>query len=222
MAGHLQLRSGAPAVGLTKVNKYSSLHGRSPQPDKTRKPSPPIHASPRGSSSDEEFDVQQVPDDGVSDDSKFGGVEEKKKLNIHATLNSSTESNSAKGEDGQKRGLSVEPSNIRAGNFTSGIGPRSRNGLQNSQKRKDAEEDDDDVPFQYSQKKRPRQSYGYGSANINRGSVKKPGTPTKKSFKESDKARPSFRGPDTVDGMLARGRTSLRIGTSSGNTPDLE
>lgn len=217
MAGLLHLTPGAPGIGLTRHNKYVSLHGNSLR----RKPSPPINASPRGSSSDEESDGQQVPNDGLSDDSEFGGSGKKRTIDIQAVLSTGTGSGSAKAEDGDKRELSVEPSNIRAGNFTSGTGSRNRNGSQSSQKRKNADADEDDLPFSFSQSKRPRHGYGYGNANIHRGSAAKSESRTKKAPTGSGKAGRPFRDPNTDD-LLARGRLSMRTGNLTVYTPDLE
>ena len=198
------------AIGLTKQNRYASLHGGYiQQAEKPRKPSPAIDAPPRGSSSDEESDGQQIPEDGVSDDSEFGGSRKKRNFNMPVMLNTGMDSNSAEGEDGEKRELSVEPSNIRAGNFTSGTGVRSRNSSQSSQKRKDIVVDDDDIPFSFSQQKKPRQSYG-GSTITPRGSAKKPVSAEKKPPRESEKVARSYKPPST-DTMLARSKTSLRI-----------
>ena len=213
MAGLLHLTPGAPGIGLTKRNIYASLHG-------TRKPSPQINAPPRGSSSDEESDGQQVPNDGLSDDSEFGGSGKKRTLDIQAVLSTGTGSGSAKTEDGDKRELSVEPSNIRAGNFTSGTGSRNGNGSQGSQKRKNVDVDEDDLPFSFSQSKRSRHSYGYGNAN-NRGSATKFESRTKKTSTGSGMAGRPFRDPNT-GGMLARGRLSMRTSNLKVYTPDLE
>lgn len=223
MAGVSLLRSGAPRIGLTRHNEFESLHGdRKRQTDESRKPSTPIYASPRSSSSEEDSDVQQVPDDGLSDDSEFGGIQPKKKPYTHASRTTGTDLDLAKGEDGQKRGLSVEPSNIRAGNFTSGTGPGSRNGSQSGQKRKNADMDDDELPLPFSQEsKRQRQSYGYGSTNKNRGSVRKSGNPTQTSSTESDKAGHSYKTP-MIDATIAIGRMSLFIGLSRIKTADLD
>lgn len=220
MAGLLHLTPGAPAIGLTKHNIYTSLHGDSSRRT-ARKPSPPVNASPRGSSSDEESDGQQVPNDGLSDDSEFGGSGKKRTLDIQAVLSTGIGSGSAKAEDGDKRELSVEPSNIRAGNFTSGTGSRNRNGSQSSQKRNNADVDEDDLPFSFSQSKRPRHGYGYGNANIHRGSATKFESRTKKAPTGSGKAGRSFREPNTDD-LLARGRLSMRTGNLTVYTPDLE
>ena len=198
------------AIGLTKQNRYTSLHGGYiQQAEKSRKPTPPINDPPRGSSSDEESDGQQIPEDGVSDDSEFGGSRKKRNFNMPVLLSTGMDSNSAKEEDGEKGELSVEPSNIRAGNFTSGTGVRSRNSSQSSQKRKCTVVDDDDIPFSFSQQKKPRQSYG-SSTTTPRGSVKKLVSAEKKPLRESEKAARSYRPPGT-DTMLARGKTSLRI-----------
>lgn len=223
MAGVSLLRSGAPRIGLTRHNEYASLHGdRKRQPDESRKPSPPISAPPRSSSSEEDSDVQQVPDDGLSDDSEFEEIQPEKKPYIQAPLTSGTDSSSTKGEDGQKRGLSVEPSNIRAGNFTSGTGSGSRNDSQSGQKRKNADMDDDELPLPFSQQsKRQRQSYGYGSTDKNRGSVKKSGNPTQTSSKESDKAGHSYKTPMT-DATIAIGRMTFSVGLSRVKTADLD
>lgn len=217
MAGVSLLRSGAPRIGLTRHNEYASLHGDGKrQPDESRKPSPPIYAPPRSSSSEEDSDVLQFPDDGLSDDSEFGGIEPKKKPYTHVALITGTDSGSAKGEDGQKRGLSVEPSNIRAGSFTSGTGS------QSGQKRKNADTDDDELPLPFSQRlKRQRQIYGYGSTNKNRASVKKSGTPTQTSSKESDKARHSYKTPMN-DATIAIGKLSFSVGLSRVKTADLD
>ena len=215
MAGLLSLTPGAPGIGLTRQNKYASLHGDSlRQPDKTRKPSPPILASPIGSSSDEEPDGLQVPEDRVSDDLQFGGGETRReKSSIHSTLNTGGNSHSSNDEDGEKGGLSVEPSSIRASTFKSGTGPNSRNGSQTSQKRKDTDVDDEDVPLSFSQSKKLRQSYGYGSMSMLRGYVTKSSNHTKKPPTNRDKGGPHYR-DFNPDSMLARGRTYICIGTS--------
>ena len=221
MAGLLHLTPGAPGIGLTKRNKYASLHGdRLREPNKSRKPSPPINAPPRGSSSDEESDGQQVPNDGLSDDSEFGGSGKKRRPDIQAVLSTRTGSASAKADDGEKRELSVEPSNIRAGRFTSRTGSRSRNGSQSSQKR-NADVDDEELPFSFSQPKRPRHGFGYGNDNIHRGSATMSASHTKKPSSGSGKAGRSFRDVNT-DALLARGRTSMRTVTLIVDTPDLE
>ena len=212
MAGSLHLTPGARVIGLTRHNKYGSLHGDRLQPD------PSLLAPPKSSSSDEEPDGQQVPHDGGSDDSEFGASMPKKKFNIHEVLRTSSDLNPAKGHNSEKRGLSVEPSNIRASSFTSGTG---RNGSQSNQKRNDPDADDDDVPLSFSQSKRPRKSLGYGSTKVNRSLIKTPGSPTKQHRKESDKARRTFKPPGT-DSMLAKRKISLRNDLSRVNTADFE
>ena len=201
---------GAPPLGQTRYNPCRSLHGdqiaqsqKRVQAEKARKPTPPIDALPLDSSSDEELDGQQAAKDEPSDDSEFGENKKTKKASGNPISSASSNLSSVKGDDGEKKSLSVEPSNIRPGSFTSGTGPRSRNSSQGSQKRKDAILDDDDDPFFHSQKKRNRQSYGHGSANIHRGSISKPDNSTKK----SPKAGPSFKQPGS-DAIIARGRTS--------------
>lgn len=181
--------------------RYASLHGDSlRQSEKPPEPSDPIFALPKGSSSDEEFGRLEVLDDETSDDSEFGRSEKKKPVGI-GMLRTSTHSSPANGEDGKKRELSVETSNIRPGSFTSGKGSGSRNGSQSSQKRKNADLDDDDMPFAFSQSKKPRQ--GYGSTNIHRGPVTKPGNPKKLLPKESEKPAPAFKKRD-ISAMEAR------------------
>lgn len=199
MAGLLNLSAGPPSLGMTRRDfRYASLHGDSlRQSEKPPEPSDPIFALPKGSSSDDE----------TSDDSEFGRSEKKKPVGI-GMLRTSTHSSPANGEDGKKRELSVEPSNIRPGSFTSGKGSGSRNGSQSSQKRKNADLDDDDMPFAFSQSKKPRQ--GYGSTNIHRGPVTKPGNPKKLLPKEREKPAPAFKKRDT-SAMEARGRRPLRI-----------
>lgn len=215
MVGLYDLSPGPPkSIGLTRQNPYPSLHGRhSQQPERFRSPSLPIDAPPRGSSSDEEFDKQGIPDDGASDIAEFGRSQKKEKSDGNEILGTGTDSTLARGEDGKKRELSVEASNIRAGRFTSSKGIRSPNGSLSSHKRKDADLDDDDIPLSFSQQKKPRQGCGYGSTNIHRGSVTKPGNPKEIPPNESKKAGPAFRKPDT-GAMLAQGRRPLRIGHS--------
>lgn len=223
MAGVSLLRSGAPRrLGLTKHNNYASLHGdRKPQLDEYRESSLPIDAPPISTSSEEESDVQLVPYDGLSDDSEFGVIQPKKRPYTQAPLLTGTDSSSANGEDGQKRGLNVEPSNIRAGNFTSGTGPGSRNGSQGGQKRKNSDMDDDELPLLFSQhSKKQRQGYGYGSTHKNRGLAKKSGNPTQTSSKESDKAGHSYKTPIT-DATIAIGRVPLFVGLSRLKIADL-
>ena len=212
MAGALHLISGgARASGLTRNNPYESLHSRHliRQPERPREPSPSIFAPPRGDSSDEDFDEQEAPDDGASNDSHFGRSEEKGTPGGKRALRSSM------GGDGKKRDLSVEPSNIRAGTFTSsGKGSESRNGSQTSLKRNSVDVSDD-PPFA-SQNKKPRLSYGRGNMSIYQGvgsPVTKPGNPSKTPSKGSEKAGRSIKIPDTA-AILARGRIILRVDVS--------
>ena len=210
MAGPLHLIPGAPAIGLTRNNKFASLHGDCP-----REASPSIFAPPRDSSSDEDSHGLQVHEAGASDDSEFGGNETRRKSKINVTLSRST-------DDNPKRELRVEPSNIRAGSFTSGAGARNGNGSQSSQKRKDANTDEDEVPFSFSQKKKQRQSYGSGSMNIHRGSVTKSANHTNRSPANSGKAGPALKVPPGTHAMLARRRMSLRNDLSRVNMADLK
>ena len=212
MAGPLNFIPGAPAIGLTKHNKFASLHGDSSH--RLREVSPSIFALPRDSSSDEDSSGLQGPEAGASDDSEFGGIETRRKSNIHVTSSTGT-------DDNQKRELRVEPSNIRAGSFTSGAGARNSNGSQNSQKRKDVDPDDDDVPFSFSQPKKQRLSYGNGSMNIQRGSVTKSVNHTEKSPASRGKARHVLKTPG-APAMLARRRMSLRNDLSKVDTADLK
>ena len=212
MAGPLHFIPGARTIGLTKDNKFASLHGDSSQ--KPRETSPSIFALPRDSSSDEDPNGLQVPEAGASDDSEFEGNETRRNSNTHVTLRTGT-------DDKQKRELRVEPSNIRAGSFTSGAGARNGNGSQNSQKRKDANTDDDDVPLSFSQPKKQRQSYGNGSMNMNRGSVTKSANHAKKSPAKSGKAGRALKHPG-APAMLARRRMSLRNDLSRANMADLK
>ena len=203
MAGPLNLIPGAPAIGLTKHINLASLHGEHiRQTDKSREPSSSIFAPPRDSSSDEDSNGLQVAEAGASDDSEFEGNETRRKSNINVTSSTGT-------DDNQKRELRVEPSNIRAGSFTSGVGARNGNGSQSSQKRKDANTEDDDVPFSFSQQKKQRQSYGNGSVNIQKGSVTKSANHTKKSPANSGKAGHALKPPPDTHAMLARRRMSL-------------
>lgn len=212
MAGPLNFIPGAPTIGLTKHNKFASLHGDCSH--KPREASPSIFALPRDSSSDEDSNGLQVPDAGASDDSEFGGNEARRKSTINATLSTGT-------DDNQKRELRVEPSNIRAGSFTSRAGPRNGNGSQNSQKRKDVNTDDDDVPLSFSQPKKQRLSYGNGSINIHRGSVMKSANHTKKPPANSGKAGHALK-PPAAPAMLARRRMPLRNNLSRVNMANLD
>ena len=199
MAGPLNFIPGAPTIGLTKHNKFASLHGdRSHKPRET---SPSIFALPRDSSSDEDSPGLHILEARASDDSDFGRHETRRKSNRNVTLSTGT--------DNPKRQLRVEPSNIRAGNFTSRAGAGNGNGSQNSQKRKDANTDDDDVPLSFSQPKKQRLSYGNGSMNIHRGSVMTSANHTKKSLANSGKAGHALKTP-AAPAMLARRRVSLR------------
>ena len=214
MAGPLHLISGAPAIGLTKHNKFASLHGDSLH--NPRETSPSIFAPPRDSSSDEDSNGLHVSEAGASDDSEFGRSETKRRSNIHMTLSTGTGT-----DENQKRELRVEPSNIRAGSFTSRAGARNGNSSQNSQKRKNANTDDDDVPFSFSQPKKQRQSYGNASLNIHRGSVTKSANHTSKSLAKSGKAGHAFKPPAT-HAMLAQRRMSLRNDISRANKADVQ
>ena len=193
MAGPLNFIPGAPAIGLTKHNKFASLHGDCSY--KPREASPSIFALPRDSSSDEDSKGFQVPEAGASDDSECGGNETRRKSSTVTDVN-------------QKRELRVEPSNIRAGSFTSRAGARNGNGSQDSQKRKDTNTDDDDVPLSFSQPKKQRLSYGNGSMNIHKGSVTKSANQTKKSPAKNGKAGPALKTPG-APAMLARRRMPL-------------
>ena len=215
MAGLLNLISGAPTIGLTKHSNLSSLHGdHLRQTDKSRAPSPSIFAPPRDSSSDEDSNGLQVPDDGPSDDSEFGGNKTRRKSNINLTLSTGTDKT-------QKSELRVEPSNIRAGSFTSGAGAKNGNGHQSSQKRKNADTDEEDVPFSFSQRKKQRQSYGNGNMNIHRGSVTKSANHANTSPPNSGKAGHALKAPRT-HAMLARRRMSLRNHLSRVNLADFK
>lgn len=207
MAGPYNLNPVAPRVGLTNHNKYASLHGHKLQ--QTREPSPSIYALPRGSSSDEELDGQDVPNGGSSDDSEFGRTEKKGTIERKQMPRKGTDSSSAKGEDSKKREPSIEPSNIRASNFTSAKGPGSRNGSQSSQKRKSVDGDDDDLSIAFSQSKKSRQSYG--GINKHRNSLTRPGSPKKGSHKESKKSGPAYKNVD-IRALQDRGKRSWRIG----------
>ena len=212
MEGLYDLRpAGAPGIGLTRQNPFASLHGDRLR-QKSRKPSPPILAPPRGSSSDEEFDGQDVPGEGVSDDFEFGGSENRGLSPSKGTLGKGTDMIAAEDKNGQKRELSVAPSNIRASSFTSSKGPGST-GSQSSQKRNIADLDDDEVPMSWSQRKKPRKSYG--SMNIHKGSVAKPGHPKKGPPQGSEKAAPLYKNPDFIHDMMAQGRGSLPIDLES-------
>ena len=218
MAGALHLISGgARGSGLTRKNPYESLHSGHliRQPKQHREPSPSIFAPPRGDSSDEDLDGQEAPDDGASDDSEFGRSEERGKSGGRRALRSSMVSMSALGEEGKKRDLSVEPSNIRASTFTSsGKGPGSRNGSQTSLKR-NSFDFNDDPPFA-SQNKKPRHSYGRGSMSKYQSTgspVTKPGNPSKLPTKGSEKAGRSIKIPDNA-ALLAQGRITLCIAVS--------
>ena len=204
MAGPYNLNPVAPRVGLTKDNPYRSLHRPILQQNQeTREPSPSIFALPRGSSSDEEPDGQNVLNDESSDDSEFGRTKKKGKIEREKRPRTGTESSSANGEDSTKRELSAEPSNIRASTFTSGKWSGSRNGSQSSQKRKSVDVDDDDFPIAFSQSKKPRQSYG--STNKYRSSFTKPGSSKKESRKEGKKAGPAYKDVD-VSAIQDRGK----------------
>lgn len=216
MAGLLHLKPGARPLGLTKHgNIYESLH-RPP-----REPSPSVFASPKGSSSDEEFDGPGHPDKVTSDNSEFVGSEQKEKPNRYGTLRTRKGLSSVVREDGKKRELSVEPSNIRPSSFTSGKGPGSRNGSQGSQKRENADLEDDDLPTSFSQRKRPRQSYGHGSMTKQKASVTKPSNLNKAPSKASGKAGPVYKDP-AYDATMAQGRRSWRIDRLGMNAADPE
>ena len=213
MAGILDLKPGAPRItGLRRSDyNFASLHGDQTQQQPKRRPprpSPSINASPRGSSSDEDFAEQKVPDDAASDDSEFGRIERMRKSSGDEIPRMGMDSSSTKGE------LSLEPSNIQASIFTSGKGDRSRHGSQSSQKRTKADlDDDDDMPLSFSQRKKPRHSYGYGSTNIHRSPATKPNKSKRTRSNESEKATSTFREPATRTGvMLAQGRRFLCIG----------
>ena len=214
MAGILDLKPGAPRTTGLRRRDYTlaSLHGDHTQQQPKRKPprpSPSINASPRGSSSDEDLAQQKVPDDAASDDSEFGRNERIRKSGGDEIPRVGMDSSSTKDE------LSLEPSNIRASTFTSGKGDRGRHGSQSSQKRTKADlddDDDDDMPLSFSQHKKPRHSYGYGSTNIHRGPATKPDKSKRMHSGESDKAPSTFREPASRTGaMLARGRNLLCI-----------
>ena len=213
MAGILDLKPGAPRITGLRRRDYNlaSLHGDHTQQQpkgKNPRPSPSINASPRGSSSDEDFAGQKVADGAASDDSEFGRIERMRKSGGDEIPRMGMDSSSTKGE------LSLEPSNIRASSFTSGKGDRSRHGSQSSQKRTKANlDDDDDMPLSFSQQKKPRHSYGYGSVtNIHRGLATKPDKSKRMRSNESEKAPSTFREPATRTGaMLARGRNLLCI-----------
>ena len=215
MLGPLHLTQGARTIGLReRDNGYTSLHGhRFKQPEKSRKSSDPILASPRGSSSDEKFDGNEVPDDGASDDSEFGTSETKGKLNRDGLLRTRTDSSQAKSEDGTKRELSVDSSTIKATSFTTGTGPGSS---QSSQKRRNVDVDDDDLSNAFSQPKKLWTSYGRA-----RGSVTKTASPKKSHPKRSEKAKPAFRTKD-IGSMLAGGKRPLRACHLGMDTADLE
>lgn len=217
MAGSLHLRSGAPSIGLTKNNPFTSLHGH-----RIRKASPAIDAPPRGSSSDEEVDGQAFPHDGASDDSMFGRSEKKENTDRTRILRTGTDSSPARGEYGKKRELSLEPSNIRAGSFTSAKGHGSHDGSQSSQKRRNVAVDVDEESIAFSQpKKQPKRSYG--SKNIEKGPVTKPGNPKKVPPKENEKPGSTFKDPIS-QAVLAQGRRSLHISFLGmhTNTADVE
>lgn len=219
MAGILNFTPGAPKLGMTRKDfPYTSLHGGSlRQTEKTPDPSD-IYALPKGTSSDEDSDSEEALNDGASDDDELFGRSEKQKPAKNGMLRTSTHSSPTNGEeDGKKTELSVEPSNIRPGSFTSGRGPGSRNGSQSSQKRKDTDLDDEDVSVAFSQPKKPKKDYG--STNIHKGPVTKPGNPKKVLPKE--KAGPVWKDGKSDD-MIARGRTPLRIGHMKTNTTDLK
>lgn len=210
MAGPYNLNPVAPRVGLTNHNKFASLHGhRTRQKQETREPSASIFALPRGSSSDEELDGQDVPNDRVSDEFEFGRTEKKGRFERKNGPRTGTDSSSADGEDSKKRELSAEPSNIRASNFTTGKWSGSRNGSQSSQKRKSVDVDDDDLSVAFSQSKKTRQSYG--STNRYRSSVTKPGSPKKEPHKEGKKAGPAYKDVN-IRPLEDKGKGSCRIG----------
>lgn len=195
---------------MTRRNEFASLHGDIfKQKQEIREPSPSIYALPRGSSSDEELDGQDVQNDGFSDDSDLGRTVKNRKVERKTMPSTGTDCKSAKGEDIEERGLSVEPSNIRAGNFTSGKGPGSRNGSQSSQKRKSVDVDDDDLSIAFSQSKKSRQSYG--SVNKYRNSLIKLESPKKGSQKDSNKSGPAYKDVD-IRALQDRGKRSSRIG----------
>ena len=210
MAGLLDLTSRPPAsIGLSKQRHiYASLHGdHSRQPQRPREPSPSIFAPPRGSSSDEEFDGKEVPDDALSDDSEFGRSEKKKGPNSNGMPRTGTDSSPANGDDDNKRELSVESSNIRPSSFTSGKDLGSRNGSQSSQKRLKDETDDDMGPFgsiHSSQSKKAKiKTYG-GPSNINKGSLVEQKKPTKAATAEKKRERRPFRLPNAEPALASR------------------
>ena len=210
MAGPLDLttRPAAP-IGITKRSHiWASLHGdRSGQIQKPREPSPSIFGPPRGSSSDEEFDGQEVPDDGLSDDAEFGRSEKNKGPDSNGMPRTGTDSSPANGEDGKKMELSVEPSNIRPGSFTSGKDPGTRNGTQSSQKRLKDEMDDDMGPFgsiQSSQSKKFKMKTYGGPSNIHKGSPVEQKKPTKAATAEKRKEGPRFRLPNAEPALASR------------------
>ena len=213
--------AGARVIGLTKDNPYRSLHGdRLRQSDKRRKPSPEIDAPPRGSSSDEELDAQELPDDQASDDSEFGRSEKKQEIGRNDMVRTGTNTRSARNEDGKKRELSVEPSNIRTSSFTSAKGHGSRNSSQSSQKRRNLDLDGDEESIAFSQpKKQPRRSYG--SKNRQRSPVTKPENSKRVPPKEYEKPGPVYKG-DYSRAMIAQGKRPSRIGLWQMNTADPE
>ena len=210
MAGLYNLKPVAPVVGLTRRNNFASLHGhRTRQTQEIREPSPSIYALPRGSSSDEELDGQDFPNEGSSDDSEFGRTKKNGKVERKTMPRTGTDCKSTNGKDSKKRDLSVEPSNIRAGSFTSGKGPGSRNGSQSSQKRKSVDVDDDDLSIAFSQSKKSRQSYG--GINKYRNSLTRPESPKKGSHKEDKKSGPAYKDVD-IRALQDRGKQFWRIG----------
>ena len=187
--------SGTRRIGLTTRTGYKSLHGDHLQ--KTRESNASVFAPPEDSS-----------DDITSEDSEFGRIENSEKPSGYAL----PRRRSANGEDGKRRELSVEPSNIRAGSFTSSKGP---NGSQSSQKRKNTDFDDD-LPHSFSQQqKKPRLSYSHGGMNKHNGmrqSGTKPVNRTKvTAAKENIKAGHTFKTPQSND-MLARRKSLLVVG----------
>lgn len=214
MAGPYNLNPAALRVGMTNYNKYASLHGDTIKQNlETRESSPSIFALPRGSSSDEELDGQNVPNDESSDDSEFGRTRTKGKVEREKRPKTASDFSSANGEKIRKREPSVEPSNIRASKFTSG------NCSQSSQKRKSVDVDDDEVPIAFSQSKKPRQSYG--STNKHRSSATKPGSPKKEPHKEGKKAGPAYKDVN-IRTLEDKGKGSWRIGLLKRKPADLE
>ena len=210
-------QSGTRRVGMTKYNPYGSLHG-----DRARQSSPSILASPKGSSSDEAFDETPVHIDEPSDESEFGGGEKKEKPDRNGLPTRRTDSTSANSEDSKKRRLSGEPSNIKPSIFTSGKGLGDCNGSQSSQKGNSADLEEEILrSFSQNQRKKPRQSYGHGSASKKRGtwdSASKPGNNTRMSPVENEKARRSFKNPPST-AMIAQHRDLLEDARPSFKNP---